>query len=189
MSNVIRPRITRKTLWGTYGKGGFEHCAGMCPEHQLHYKPLEECDSDHLQMILRNQRQVAECAPLKKVTKSCSSAVTWLRRLTRLRSVGWLRRRLMGSSHADWSAKPMGDNQCKLCATPDVEIKNGHQTCAGCGTVCLQDLTLYLKRAHTRITFYRATRKYEKRFGYGCHARVPFGQFLLDSNFELIAKP
>jgi uncharacterized lipoprotein YajG len=24
-----------------------------------------------------------------------------------------------------------------------------------------------------------------QRYGCGCHARVPFGQFLLDSNFEL----
>jgi hypothetical protein len=67
MGNLIRPRLTRKTLWGTYGKGGFEHCAGMCPEHQLHWKPLDECDSDHLQMILRNQRQVDECPPLKQI--------------------------------------------------------------------------------------------------------------------------
>jgi hypothetical protein len=64
MSNVLR--ITRKSLWGTYGKGGFEHCAGRCPEHQLRWKPLEDCDTDHLQMILRNQRQVQSCPDLKR---------------------------------------------------------------------------------------------------------------------------
>jgi hypothetical protein len=57
MSNVIvLNKYTAK--WGTYGKGGFEHCAGRCPEHQLRYKSLVDCDTDHLQMILKNQRQV-----------------------------------------------------------------------------------------------------------------------------------
>jgi hypothetical protein len=83
----------------------------------------------------------------------------------------------------------MGPNPCTLCATPGVQVKDGHQTCAGCGTVCLQDLALYVRRPHTQITFYRATRKYEKRYGCGCHARVPFGQFLMESNFALIGKP
>lgn len=48
----------REAVWGTYGKGGAEHCAGTCPEHQLRWKRLIECDTDHLQMILLNQRHV-----------------------------------------------------------------------------------------------------------------------------------
>ncbi len=48
----------REAVWGTYGKGGAEHCAGTCPEHQLRWKRLIDCDTDHLQMILQNQRHV-----------------------------------------------------------------------------------------------------------------------------------
>ena len=46
----------RELLWGTYGKGGVEHCVGTCPEHQLRWKKLTDCDTDHLQAILRTQR-------------------------------------------------------------------------------------------------------------------------------------
>ena len=59
--------FTRKTLWGTYGKGGIEHCDGTCPLHQLRWKRLEDCDTEHLQAILRTQRQVHEHPALKKV--------------------------------------------------------------------------------------------------------------------------
>lgn len=45
-------------LWGSYGKGGAEHCGGCCPEHRLRMKKLSECDTDHLQAILRTQQQV-----------------------------------------------------------------------------------------------------------------------------------
>jgi len=57
----------RTAKWGTFGKGGVEHCAGRCPEHQLRFKKLIDCDSDHLQMILKNQRQVEESPFLKRI--------------------------------------------------------------------------------------------------------------------------
>jgi hypothetical protein len=44
--------------WGTFGKGGVEHCAGTCQEHPLRWKLLTDCDTEHLQTILRTQRQV-----------------------------------------------------------------------------------------------------------------------------------
>ena len=44
--------------WGTYGKGGAEHCAGRCPLHQLTWKKLIDCDTDHLQAILRTQHHI-----------------------------------------------------------------------------------------------------------------------------------
>lgn len=45
-------------MWGTFGKGGAEHCAGTCPEHRLRYKRLVDCDTEHLQAILRTQWQL-----------------------------------------------------------------------------------------------------------------------------------
>jgi hypothetical protein len=48
----------RELLWGTFGKGGVEHCAGTCPEHQLRWKALTDCDTEHLQAILRTQRHI-----------------------------------------------------------------------------------------------------------------------------------
>lgn len=33
-------------MWGTYGKGGAEHCAGTCPEHRLVWKKLVDCDTE-----------------------------------------------------------------------------------------------------------------------------------------------
>lgn len=47
-------------MWGTYGKGGAEHCAGTCPEHRLVWKKLVDCDTEHLQSILRTQRQIVD---------------------------------------------------------------------------------------------------------------------------------
>lgn len=82
----------------------------------------------------------------------------------------------------------IGKNQCRLCGTPDVQIKDGHQTCAGCGKVCLYDLSLYLQRTRKRITFDEATRRYEvtkKR----CQVCESFGNWLIGRNFEVIAKP
>ena len=57
----------KEAHWGTFGKGGVEHCAGRCPEHQLRLKRLIDCDTDHLQMILLNQRQVEESPFLKSI--------------------------------------------------------------------------------------------------------------------------
>lgn len=42
-------------MWGTYGKGGTEHCNGTCPEHPLRWKRLIDCDTEHLQAILGTQ--------------------------------------------------------------------------------------------------------------------------------------
>jgi len=53
--------------WGTYGKGGAEHCGGRCPEHQLRWKKLVDCDTDHLQMILKNQGHVNHSPYLRQI--------------------------------------------------------------------------------------------------------------------------
>jgi len=50
--------IKREMLWGTYGKGGVEHCAGQCPEHGLQWVRLVDRETDHLQAILRTQGQI-----------------------------------------------------------------------------------------------------------------------------------
>jgi hypothetical protein len=46
----------RELLWGTFGKGGAEHCAGTCPLHRLRWKRLTDCDTEHLQAILLTQQ-------------------------------------------------------------------------------------------------------------------------------------
>ncbi len=51
-------KLKNEATWGTYGKGGVEHCAGRCPEHRLKWKKLVDCDTEHLQAILRTQRQI-----------------------------------------------------------------------------------------------------------------------------------
>ncbi len=50
--------LKNNLMWGTYGKGGVEHCAGRCPEHKLQWVKLIERESEHLQAILRTQRQI-----------------------------------------------------------------------------------------------------------------------------------
>jgi hypothetical protein len=45
-------------VWGTYGKGGVEHCAGRCPLHPLQWVKLVDRETSHLQAILRTQRQI-----------------------------------------------------------------------------------------------------------------------------------
>jgi hypothetical protein len=45
-------------IWGTYGKGGVEHCAGRCPLHPLQWVKLVDRETSHLQAILRTQRQI-----------------------------------------------------------------------------------------------------------------------------------
>lgn len=44
--------------WGTYGKGGVEHCGGQCPEHKLAWVKLVDRETEHLQAILRTQRHI-----------------------------------------------------------------------------------------------------------------------------------
>ena len=58
MTAATFDELKNTVQWGTYGKGGAEHCAGTCPEHQLRYKKLIDCDTDHLQAILRTQYQL-----------------------------------------------------------------------------------------------------------------------------------
>ena len=59
MSNVFPQFVGRDTaVWGTYGKGGVEHCAGTCPLHRFAWKKLIDCDTEHLQAILRTQHQI-----------------------------------------------------------------------------------------------------------------------------------
>lgn len=48
----------REAVWGTLGKGGVEHCSGTCPDHQLTYKKLIDCDTEHLEAILANSRHI-----------------------------------------------------------------------------------------------------------------------------------
>jgi len=42
----------RAAMWGTNGKGGFEHCRGTCPEHRLRWVHLIDCETEHLVKIL-----------------------------------------------------------------------------------------------------------------------------------------
>lgn len=46
-------------MWGSFGKGGVEHCSGTCPEHPLRWKRLMDCETEHLKAILRTQRPQA----------------------------------------------------------------------------------------------------------------------------------
>jgi hypothetical protein len=46
--------VKKILVWGTNGKGGFEHCHGTCPEHQLRWVRLIDCETEHLQAILAN---------------------------------------------------------------------------------------------------------------------------------------
>jgi hypothetical protein len=46
--------VKKVTVWGTFGKGGVEHCEGSCPEHRLRWVRLIDCETDHLLAILAN---------------------------------------------------------------------------------------------------------------------------------------
>lgn len=50
--------LKQNLVWGTYGKGGVEHCGGHCPDHKLQWVKLHERETSHLQAILRTQRQI-----------------------------------------------------------------------------------------------------------------------------------
>jgi hypothetical protein len=45
-------------VWGTYGLDALPHCQGRCPVHQLVWRRLIDCNTEHLQAILRTQPQV-----------------------------------------------------------------------------------------------------------------------------------
>jgi hypothetical protein len=51
-----------KAVWGTFGKGGVEHCNehcnGACNKHPLRVVRLIDCSTEHLQAILRTQYQI-----------------------------------------------------------------------------------------------------------------------------------
>ena len=51
-------RAKKLMMWGTYGKGGVEHCYGTCPEHQLRWVRLIDCSTEHLHAILRTQSHI-----------------------------------------------------------------------------------------------------------------------------------
>jgi hypothetical protein len=58
------PTAKYTALWGTYGKGGAEHCGGGCMHHRLRYVRLMDCDTEHLLAILATQHQLADtCYP------------------------------------------------------------------------------------------------------------------------------
>jgi hypothetical protein len=40
--------------WGTYGKGGWEHCKGTCSKHQRREVRLRDCTTEHLQTLWTN---------------------------------------------------------------------------------------------------------------------------------------
>lgn len=42
----------KTAVWGTYGKNGYTHCAGHCPEHQYQEVRLIDCSTEHLQTLL-----------------------------------------------------------------------------------------------------------------------------------------
>lgn len=44
----------RAASWGTYGKGGWEHCHGRCPLHQYREVRLVDCTTEHLQTLLND---------------------------------------------------------------------------------------------------------------------------------------
>lgn len=49
----------RNAQWGTYGKGGGTHCKGTCPQHQLRWVRLVDCETPHLLAILATQYQIS----------------------------------------------------------------------------------------------------------------------------------
>lgn len=57
MGNVIRANKFQ-AMWGTYGKNGATHCGGTCPLHPLVWKRLIDCETEHLQAILRTQHHI-----------------------------------------------------------------------------------------------------------------------------------
>jgi hypothetical protein len=58
LRSPLEEAAKNRAMWGTFGEGGVEHCGGSCPEHQLRWKRLVDCDTGHLQAILRTQAQI-----------------------------------------------------------------------------------------------------------------------------------
>lgn len=54
------PLAKESAVWGTFGRGGYEHCRGTCKDHQLQYKKLIDCDDEHLHNLLNPQWAVPE---------------------------------------------------------------------------------------------------------------------------------
>jgi hypothetical protein len=55
----VMDETTLNTMWGTYGKHGLTHCNGACPQHQLRWVRLVDCETSHLLAILATQYQIA----------------------------------------------------------------------------------------------------------------------------------
>ena len=53
LDGIIAALASTDLKWGTYGKGAMEHCSCTCPEHRLRWVKLVDCETDHLQSILK----------------------------------------------------------------------------------------------------------------------------------------
>lgn len=53
-------RMKYTMIWGTYGKGGLQHCGGQCPDHQLRWVRLIDCSTEHLIAILTTQPHITK---------------------------------------------------------------------------------------------------------------------------------
>lgn len=79
----------------------------------------------------------------------------------------------------------MGKDPCPICATPKAKYIADRFQCKGCGIDCqLSRLLKYLGRARKVVTFDRATELYERT-----KLAVSFGQWIMQRNLELTAKP
>lgn len=50
----------RLATWGTYGKGGWDHCKGNCPLHQYQEVRLQDCSTERLQTLWTNDWLTAD---------------------------------------------------------------------------------------------------------------------------------
>lgn len=54
----VLPEFVLNAMWGTYGKRGVLHCNGTCPQHQLRWVRLVDCETSHLLAILATQPHI-----------------------------------------------------------------------------------------------------------------------------------
>lgn len=80
----------------------------------------------------------------------------------------------------------MGKNPCILCATPDAKIEEGVLVCFGCGRTSLKSVVQYLRREKKDVAFDDATFTYERS---PFATRISFGEWLVEFNLRLIARP
>ena len=94
-----------RLMWGTYGKGGLEHCNGTCPLHPLRIVRLVDCNTEHLFAILRTQLQIPPVyyyAIIAILTERIGAT------FGRVPSLSGQRKAL---SNADESSRRLGDTQ------------------------------------------------------------------------------